>query len=226
VRTGASLVALAVAAVVAAACGGTDRGTSGSAAVDGTPFSVLHMSHTFADGSRAWDGNSTDGTFTYISAPCNFDAPVNNNATNLATFNARIPGTSSPASTRMQPLEFEVTDRNDDDSGRLDGTITMTVCHTQRGPTAEDDPVPDAEKDRILFDWTADYERTSDEEIVWTGTFEIREGTGPYAGISGAGQLSGFFTCAFRPEDCADLGEFTDLQVVMMGSYEHPDLEP
>lgn len=219
-----SIVALAGAALLAAGCGTGNGGTAANAAGDGTPFSVLHMSHTFADSSRAWDGTDTDGTFTYISAPCTFDAPVNNNATNIATFNARIPGTSSPASTRLQPLEFEVTDAQDG-TGTLRGTMSMTVCQTRRGPTPEDDPVPDAEKDHIVFTWTADYQQTSEEEITWAGTFEIREGTGPYEGLTGSGQVSGYFTCAFRPDDCADLGEFTDLQLVMLGTYEHPDYE-
>lgn len=233
-----SLLTLAAAVVLVAGCGdddgapdaqsdetasateaaGADGGESG-----GEPFSLVHMSHTFADDAHAWDGSSDDGTYTYISAPCNFDAPVNNNATNLPTFNARMEGTSSPASTRFQPLEFEVTP-GEDGAGELQGTIRMTVCQLERGPTPEDDPVPDAEKDHISFDFNANYQQTSDEEVAWDGTFDITGGSGTYEELTGSGELSGYFTCAFTPDDCADTGEFSDLQLVMIGRYEHPEV--
>jgi hypothetical protein len=222
VRRARLLTAVTVTAAVVTGCGtGDDDASAGDG--EGTPFSLVAMAHTFADTSRAWDGAGDDGTFTYVAAPCSFDAPVNNNATNLGTLNARLPGTSSPASTRMQPLEFEVTS-GEDGAGELEGTMSMTVCHTEKGPTAEDDPVPDREKERIVFGWSAEYEKTSEEEVVFVGSFDIDEGTGAYEGMSGSGRLSGYFTCAFgTPEGCADVGEFTDLQLVMMGTYQHPD---
>ena len=182
-----------------------------------------HTAHAFAENARAWDGTSTEGRFAYVSAPCSADAPVNNNATNLATFNSRLPGARSPASTRMHPLQFEV-NQTRERVGDLSGTLSLTVCQLASGSTPEDDPTSDAEKDRIILDWSATSRRTSEEEIVFDGHFDIQEGTGRYEGITGSGTLHGYFTCAYVPGDCEAAGAFTDVMVLMIGTYEHPDI--
>lgn len=231
-----TLLGIGVIGVLLAGCGnddGTDVAGAGEeeqeseqqvAAEGANPFSLVHMAHTFADHSRAWDGQHGEGEFVYVSAPCDFDAPVNNNATNLTTLNARRDGSSSPASARLQPLEFEV-EPSDDTTGRLSGTMVLVVCQLERGPTPEDDEVSDDEREQILFDWEADYIRTSEEEIAWDGEFEITSGSGEYEGISGSGQVGGYFTCAFQPETCAELDEFTDVMLSMLGRYDHPDAQ-
>ena len=215
------VVAAMVALVLLAGCGTADDQAEGAPGVDeGNPFSVVAMAHTFAETSKAWDGTGGDETFTYVAAPCSFDAPVNNNATNLGTLNGRLPGSTSPSSTRMQPLEFTAA-ADEEGRGELTGTMVMTVCQTKPGPTAENDPVADEEKDHITFSWTAEYEQQSPEEIAFVGSFDIDEGTGAYEGISGSGEVGGYFTCAWgNPEGCAAAGEFTDLQLVMIGSYQ------
>ena len=182
-----------------------------------------HTAHAFAENARAWDGTSTEGRFAYVSAPCSADAPVNNNATNLATFNSRLPGARSPASTRMHPLQFEV-NRTEERVGDLSGTLSLTVCQLTSGSTPEDDSTPDAERDRITLKWSATPRRTSEEEIVFDGRFDIQEGTGRYEGITGSGTLHGYFTCAYVPGDCEAAGAFTDVMVIMIGTYEHPDI--
>jgi hypothetical protein len=211
-----------VAAAALAGCGAGDQDDASASESGGSPFSLVAMAHTFAETSKAWDGKSDEGAFAYVSAPCNFDAPVNNNSTNLGTFNARLPGSTSPSSARMHPLDFSVTTA-EEGRGELEGTMTMTVCQTEPGPTAEDDPVPDADKDHVVFSWTADYVQASAEEVTFVGGFDIDEGTGTYEGITGSGELAGYFTCAWgTPDGCAAAGEFTDLQLVMIGTYDAP----
>jgi outer membrane murein-binding lipoprotein Lpp len=223
VQRSAAIGAVVAATVLLAGCGSDD--SEGAQSKDdgvGNPFSLVAMAHTFADTSKAWDGDTGDVSAVYVSAPCNFDAPVNNNSTNLGTLNARLPGSTSPSSARMQPVEFQA-EPEGDGTGRLEGTMSMTVCQTQPGATAEEDPVPDPEKDHIVFSWSADYEETSPEEIAFSGTFDIEEGTGPYEGITGTGEVGGYFTCAWGdPAGCASAGEFRDMQLVMIGSYEAP----
>lgn len=222
-RRSTSVLAGLAAAATLSSCGGSDDPGATAAAEGGSsPFSLVAMAHTFADTSKPWDGAGAEGTFTYVSAPCNFDAPVNNNSTNLGTLNARLPGSTSPSSARMHPVDFTASEAADG-TGQLEGTMTMTVCQTRPGPTAEDDPVPDPEKDHITFSWSADYQQPSAEEISFVGTFAIDGGTGAYEDITGDGDLAGYFTCAWGdPEGCEAAGRFTDLQLVMIGRYDAP----
>src|SRR4051812_19517155 len=77
----------------------------------GGPFSVVQMVHTpnwpVATDVNPWDGGS-GGPFTYRGIPCAGNAPVNNIASDLPTYNTRVPGSRSPASTRAQPMQFTV----------------------------------------------------------------------------------------------------------------------
>ncbi|MFP5299237.1 MAG: hypothetical protein ACLGHL_09655, partial [Actinomycetota bacterium] len=168
-----------------------------------------------------WNGDrDTGGPFRYASIPCSGNAPVNNISTDLTTYNSRIEGSRSPASTRDHPLEFNVV-RNKKGQLRLRGTVVMTVCHLRGGPTAADDPVPDAEKPKIFFSWNARFKRTSAEEVRWHGKFRITGGTQRYEDLTGEGDIAGYFFC-FAPEGCTTLGEFRDGQYTMAGTYHDP----
>ncbi|MDP8970438.1 MAG: hypothetical protein M3N52_08105 [Actinomycetota bacterium] len=186
-------------------------------------FSLVAMVHTTAYEDQElgeqfpnpWEGSEQGGPFRYASVPCTRNAPVNNISTNLTTYNSRLPGSRSPASTRNHPLEFTVTD------SRLDGSITLTVCKLGPGPTTSPDPVADADKDKIFFSWHAHSHKTSPEEVSWTGTFRITGGTGVYQDLRGGGRIAGYFFC-FATEGCATLGEFRDGQYTMVGRYNDP----
>ncbi len=218
----AVLVGLAAAAVPTVAQAQTAPGVNGA-------FSLIQMVHTTSAPSgsaipleaNAWDGASAGGPFRYSGIACNGNAPVNNIATDLTTYNTRLPGSRSPASTRMQPLEFNATPQGPPGTFRLDGKTTLTVCKLAGGPTATPDPVPDASKDKIFLTWTAIAEKTSPEEVRWRGSFTLTGGTGVYQDLSGKGQISGYFFC-FALEGCANLGQYRDGQLVMNGTYSDP----
>ncbi len=88
-----------------------------------------------------WDGQS-EGSFTYRGIPCSGNAPVNNISSDLPTYNTRVPGSRSPASTRAHPLQFTV------QGNTLHGHIAWTVCNLTGGPTT--DGLADTERDKIL----------------------------------------------------------------------------
>lgn len=193
-------------------------------------FNLIAMSHTSPETVRGleievettpWDGESTDGPFSYASAPCNQDAPINNVSSNLPSFNTQLEDSRSPASTRLHPFEFDIDDI-EDGAGEMSGTITLTVCHPRFGVTPDPDPVPDEDKDRIVFDFTASLMQPTVEETTYSGTFEVTEATGPYEGLQASGQIAGYMMC-LGPEPCAQRGEFRDAQVAMIGTYEPPE---
>ncbi|SNR81839.1 hypothetical protein [Blastococcus mobilis] len=192
-------------------------------------FSVVAMAHTtpYAGAEleeqqpTPWDGGAGgEGPYRYAAIPCNEDAPVNNISGDLPTFNALVPGSRVPASTRSHPLEFTVTE-GDDGAMQLEGTLELTVCQLRPGVTPDPDPVPDPEKDRIRVEWTAQAVEAAEETVVWQGSLEIVGGTGPYEELRGEGTIAGYFFC-FAPEGCAELGEFRDVQFTMSGSYTVP----
>ncbi len=191
-------------------------------------FSVMQMVHTtpFNAGQVAnpapWNGVDPGGPFRYAGIPCTGNAPVNNIATNLTSYNGRLPGSRTPSSTRMHPIEFSVTEGP---SGEftLTGKSAMVVCQLRGGPRNTPDPIPDAEKARITFDWTAKAVKTSAEEVSWAGSFSITGGTGEYTDLRGSGDIAGYFFC-FAPEGCASLGQFRDGQFAMSGTYDDPSI--
>lgn len=210
----------------------SDTTTQTSTELEGDLFNLIAMAHsspTTPQGwdvpieTSPWDGEST-GTFSYSSIACADDAPINNVSTNLTTFNSRLPESRSPASTRLQPIEFEVTEEVEGGTGQFDGRIDLVACQLRAGVTPEDDTTDDEQRDSITFEFEADFERTASEEVRYTGTFTITEGTGEYEGISGEGHIGGYLMC-LGPDDCADFGEFRDVQVAMIGSYDHPNLD-
>jgi hypothetical protein len=192
-------------------------------------FSLLAMAHTttYAGADvgeqqpNPWDGAvQGEGPYRYAAIPCTGNAPVNNISGDLPTFNALVPGSRVPSSTRAHPLQFEVSE-GDDGAMRLEGTLELTVCQLRPGVTPDPDPVPDPEKDRIRFEWTAQAAQSTPENVVWEGTFDIVGGTGPYEQLRGEGTIAGYFFC-FAPEGCAELGEFRDVQFTMSGGYTVP----
>lgn len=232
----------------AASCGRAGRGflpgeKSRTLDRDGDPFSLMAIVHSLPHATAPpdpaenqpgpplqtirWDGHKEGGPFRYSSARCIDPAPINDISTNLTTFNGRIPESASPASIRLQPLEFRV--EHGGPSGRLEGTIRMVACGITQGRFSrviEKTEGPDTHRDRITFKWTADYKKTSGtpsapkaSEAAWTGTFDISEGTGRYRGISGSGFISGTFLCL---QGVCDEPDFTDGQVVMVGTYKAP----
>lgn len=186
-------------------------------------FSLMAMVHTtqYQDTELVmqepspWDGSAASGPYRYASIACTGNAPVNNISTNLTTYNSRVPGSRSPASTRNHPMEFVV------QGSTLRGSVELTACKPGPGPTGSPDPVPDGRKDRIFLDWTATYERTSPEEVAWSGRFTITGGTGRYEDLTGRGTVSGYFFC-FAAEGCESLGQFRDAQYTMTGTYRGP----
>jgi len=223
-----SVLAVLVAGAVLASLVGVPAAPAAAAtAVEGS-FSLIQMVHTtnFNDGevksATPWDGAS-NGTFRYAGIPCTGNAPVNNISTDLTTYNNRLPGSRAPASTRSHPLEFSAT-RQPDGTFRLSGKDTLTVCQLRGGPTASPDPVPDAQKAKIFFDWTAEARQSSSEEVTWTGTFTITGGTGEYRDLTGSGSISGYFFC-FAVEGCVSLGNYRDGQFTMSGVYRDPNVE-
>jgi hypothetical protein len=191
-------------------------------------FSMVSMAHTkeYAGAGvgeqqpNPWDGGQGEGPYRYAAIPCTGNAPVNNISGDLPTFNGLVTGSRVPVSTRAHPLEFEVTE-GDDGELQLEGTLELTVCQLRPGVTPDPDPVPDAEKDRIRIEWTAQAVEATEETAVWQGTLELVGGTGPYEELRGEGTIAGYFFC-FAPEGCAELGEFRDVQFTMAGSYTVP----
>lgn len=233
---------LIVLAVVAAGCSPGDETTQpettetqiqsildvGEEDIQGT-FSMIVMAHTTSFGGtdveeeqepNPWDGSTGEGPYRYAAIPCHEDAPLNNISGDLPSFNTLIPGSRVPASTRAHPMEFDVAE-GDDGEMQLEGTLDLTVCQLRPGVTPDPDPVPDAEKDSIRFEWNARAAEASEESVVWRGTFDIAGGTGPYEQLEGEGTVTGYFFC-FAPEGCEELGEYRDVQFTLSGSYQVP----
>ncbi|MPZ66921.1 MAG: hypothetical protein GEU83_15890 [Pseudonocardiaceae bacterium] len=210
------------AAALTLVAGFVPQASAASPAVTGD-FSLMAMVHTtqYQDSDLAtqdpnpWNGSAAGGPYRYASIPCSGSAPVNNISTNLTTYNSQLPASRSPASTRNHPLEFVV------QGSTLHGRIVLTTCQREPGATESPDPVPDGNKDKVLLDWNATYERTSPEEVAWSGRFTITGGTGVYEDLTGRGTMSGYFFC-FADEGCESLGEFRDAQYTMTGTYRDP----
>lgn len=198
----------------------------------GEPFSLLAMAHTSrvenpshrVEGppikTTPWNGEQEGGPFSYSSIRCIDDAPLNNIATNLTTYNSRLPNSHSPASVRLQPLQFNVL--NGGSSGEVRGTITLVACGVAPAEELDlEETTPDNERDQVRFDWRANYEKTSSQEVAWTGTFEIKQGTGAYQGITGSGDISGYFFCFGK---CNPGQPFRDTQLTMIGTYNAPNI--
>ena len=204
----------AIAALLFAAAGA-------AGAVEGS-FGLAAMVHTPDWPNNAevvpWDGKSS-GDFVYRAIPCSGNAPMNNISSNLPTYNALIPGSRSPASTRSHPFKFTVRD------GKMNGTIQLTVCKLGPGPTQ--DQVADSARPRIDITFQADANYRTGEETVFSGAFKVAGGSGRYEKLTGAGTIRGYFMC-FDPKGCAEgnKGYFRDMQYVLEGKFSDPSFNP
>ena len=193
----------------------------GAGAVEGT-FGLAAMVHTPDWPNNAdvlpWDGKS-GGDFVYRAIPCSGNAPMNNISSNLPTYNALIPGSRSPASTRSHPFRFTVRD------GKMNGSIQLTVCKLGPGPTKDD--IADASRPRITIQFQALANHRNGEETVFSGTFKLAGGSGRYEKLSGEGTIRGYFMC-FDPKGCAEgnKGYFRDMQYVLEGKFSDPSFNP
>lgn len=243
VRSRGQVLGVMVVLTVLAACsdggdgasggaGGTSSATrdagAGTVGEFGDRFNLIGMAHSSPSTpsglpieveTNPWDGSSTGGPYSYASAPCTADAPINNVSTNLTSLNTRLEGSRSPASTRLHPLEFEVLSVEEDGSGEMEGSVELVVCHPRFGVTPPG--IADTERDRIMFEFTASFTQPTPEETTWVGEFQIQEASGVYAGMQGSGQIAGYLMC-LGPERCGEGGP-RDAQVAMIGSYEAPE---
>jgi hypothetical protein len=212
----AAAALLAVGAITATAQGqGERRGIRGG-------FSLVQMVHTSSatfgqlPGVSPWSGQRR-GTFGYRSIPCSGNAPVNNLSSDLPSYNTRIRGSRVPASVRSHPFRFQVR------GNRMRGRITLVVCKLAAGPTAQNDPVPDAQKPKIRVRFVARWVRHTAQEISFRGSFRLVGGTQRYAGLTGTGQIAGYFACfeSSAGPGCQD-GRYLDGQYTMQGRYRDP----
>lgn len=221
----AATTCLAALTLVASA-GAADVRSSATPGVSGS-FSLVMMVHTssggFGDlpGVNPWNGaRRSGGRFVYRSIPCSGNAPVNNIASDLPTYNARVKGSRVPSSVRAHPMAFTVRKRRG--QWQIKGRLRFTVCKLGPGPTPQNDPVPDEAKPKFNVNFVAGFRRVNSETLRWTGTFKLRGGTGRYDDLAGSGRIAGYFLC-FAPEGCAAKGgKYLDGQLVMHGRYSDP----
>ena len=200
----------------------TERAVSGD-------FSLIMMVHTTAStpnftvpATNPWNGARAPGRFTYRSIPCTGAAPVNNISSDLPSYGARVQGSRAPSSLRAHPFRIRVRRARNGRAWELVGRMILTVCQLRGGPTAAPDPVPDADKPKIDVRFVARFKRHSVENLNWKGTFTLAGGTGRYRGLTGSGQIAGYFFC-FNPQGCANTGRrYLDGQLVMHGDYRDP----
>lgn len=152
----------------------------------------------------------TTGSFSYSSVSCRQPAPFNDVA---LSFDPDYPGLSDPASVRHL-LEITVTEVDSSgQTGTLEGTLTTIVCEGNR---------------RIISTFEAEFEQVSDNEVQFTGTFQITGGTGNFSDLTGSGTITGSLTClpgtlaAQGAEDCTDLGVFSDAVATLEGTFADP----
>ncbi len=150
-------------------------------------------------------------TFSYASVECESPARFNDVALN---FQPDYPGIDDPAAVR-HIVEGTVVEDNGD-TGVIEGTITTFLCENGQ------------EGDQIVFEFEADFRRTSDNQVLLSGTFQIEGGTGRFADITGEGEFSGELTCLARvlenagASSCAELGVFSDFVAQLSGTFTDP----
>lgn len=189
-------------------------------------FSLVMMVHTVSStygtlpDTNAWNGTYRAGSdFRYRSIPCTGNAPVNNLASDLPSYGGRVAGSRLPSSMRAHPFGFRV--RQYKGRWEMQGAVTFTVCKLGSGPTPAGDPVPDEAKPKIRIGFRVQFKRESTEAVRWTGRFRIEGGTGRYEGLTGSGQIAGYFACFGEP-GCGDGGVYRDGQMVLTGTYSDP----
>lgn len=218
-----SVLGIVVAAVTAGVIASGAASAGGSAGLT-DKFSLILMVHTLdSPKTTPWDGKlANDGKiFTYRSIACTGNAPVNNISSDLPSFNGRVAGSSLPNSLRGHPFAFRTvkTKRN---GWMLRGIITIKVCKLGSGPTQSPDPVPDEQKPQINVKFLVKPKKVNGDDLHFSGKFQLRGGTGRYEGLTGSGQIAGYFLC-FASGGCKQFGYYHDVQFVMHGTYKSPD---
>ncbi len=150
--------------------------------------------------------------FSYSSVSCEDPARFNDKALN---FQPDYPGLDDPAPVRHFVEGTVVEDSGD--TGEIEGTITTFLCENGE------------EGDQIVFEFEAEFVRTSDNQLkLVDGTFDIEGGTGRFEDIKGGGTLTGEFTCLPTvldnegAESCAELGVFSDFIAELNGTFSDP----
>ena len=141
---------------------------------------------------------STD--FAYSSRFCDLTAPFNDVGLN---FNPDYAGIDDPAAVRHLVEGTTV----DGDDGTVTGTITTVLCEGGEETAST-----------ITTSYTANFTQASADRAQVSGTFQITEGTGAFAGLTGSGRITGHFTC-LDPETCAEVGVFEDAVFRLHGTY-------
>ena len=199
---------------------GAERAVSGN-------FSLVMMVHTNASAgnfnvpTEPWNGAlRNNAVFTYRSIACTGNAPVNNIASDLPSYNTRVAGSRAPSSMRAHPYYMRL--KRTSRGWLMRGTIVFTVCRLGGGPNPSDDPVPDADKPKINMRYEARFTKVNGELVRYNGRFRIIGGTQRYEDLTGSGSMAGYFFC-FQPSGCAaNGGNYADGQFVMHGSYRDP----
>ena len=192
-------------------------------------FSLIMMVHTTEStpnfrvpATVPWGGAKRIGqSFSYRSIACTGAAPVNNISSDLPSYGTRVEGSRAPSSMRAHPFRIRV--RKARRGGwELVGRIQFTVCQLKGGPTPDPDPVPDVQKPKINVRFTARFKRVNVENLHFKGRFTLEGGSQRYDGLTGSGEIAGYFFC-FNPQGCANTGrKYRDGQFVMHGKYRDP----
>lgn len=228
----AALVCLATAAALVRLESSSGAGSAEPAASG--KFSLIMMVHTLGSvpeytvpATTPWSGALQPGaSFSYRSIPCTGNAPVNNIASDLPSYNTRVAGSRAPSSMRAHPFEFRlvrvpVKKGSKRKVWEMQGRITFTVCKLAGGPTPNPDPIPDADKPKIFMTFRARFTRVTAESMQWAGTVKLVGGTQRYEGLKGSATVGGYFFC-FAAEGCAAKGAYQDGQMSMHGTYVDP----
>lgn len=150
-------------------------------------------------------------TFSYSSVECENPAPFNDVALD---FRPDYPGIEDPAKVRHVVEGTVVEDAGD--TGQIEGTITTFLCENG------------VEGDQIVFEFEAEFRRTSNNQVLLSGTFVIEGGTGRFQDITGEGTFNAELTClpsVLRNEgvsSCAELGVFSDFVAQLSGTFADP----
>lgn len=216
---------LAVLAATMLPAGAADAPRAAQHGVRGD-FSLIMMVHTrsssFGDlpGVNPWWGQrGSTQTYKYRSIPCTGNAPVNNIASDLPSYNARVSGSRVPSSMRAHPMAFKVVKTSR--GWRMRGILKFTVCKMGPGPAPSDDPVPDEKKPKIRMSFIASFYRVNDETLRYSGSVRLLGGTKRYEDLRGSGRIAGYLFC-FAPEGCRPHKKYLDGQMVIHGTYADP----
>ena len=191
----------------------TDEGASGAFSLSVHAHSSQFTDTLFETDPLEFSFDEGDN-FSYSSIPCSRPAPFNDRSLN---FSPDYPGIEDPASTRHF-VEGTVTDVDAGGrTGTIEGTITTILC--SNGEETEN---------TIVTEYQARFVRSTDNDLRLVGSYEIAQGTGTFADMTGSGRISGELTClpftleSQGAESCEDLGVYADAVLDLHGTFEDP----